>query len=101
MHTPSIELHHLRTFIALAEERHLRRAAARLRLSPPTLRTHIRRLEATLGARLCERGPRGTQARLTFAGEVFLHEARDLLRHLQEILDIMQEARRPQWASGQ
>jgi DNA-binding transcriptional LysR family regulator len=73
-----VELRHLRYFVAVAEEAHFGRAAARLHLSTPTLSQQIRALEAEIGAPLLVRHPRG--ATLSAAGEALLPEAREALR---------------------
>jgi DNA-binding transcriptional LysR family regulator len=68
-----IELRHLRYFLAVAEERHFTRAAARLHASQPPLSVQIRQLEQRLGALLFVRssGP----VALTAAGEALLEPA--------------------------
>ncbi len=76
-----MDLRALRCFVAVAEEGHFGRAAARLHLAQPPLSRRIRELEADLGCRLFERIPTG--ARLTAAGEVLLAEARDLLERAE------------------
>ncbi|MFC7735571.1 LysR family transcriptional regulator [Roseomonas sp. GCM10028921] len=63
-------------FLAVAEEGHFGRAAARLGLSQPPLTAQIQALEKELGARLLERTGRGT--RPTRAGEALLPLARRL-----------------------
>ena len=72
-----IGLHHLRYFLAVAEEGHVTRAAARLHLSQPSLSAQIRYLEEQVGVGLFERGPRGMT--LTPAGEAFAAQARAAL----------------------
>lgn len=72
-----IDIRQLRYFVALAETRHFGRAAQRLHISQPPLSRQIAALEKALGARLLERHAHG--ATLTYAGEIFLAEARDVL----------------------
>ncbi|MFG2622770.1 LysR substrate-binding domain-containing protein [Streptomyces sp. NPDC048507] len=72
-----MELRTLRYFVAVAEELHFGRAAARLHMSQPPLSRAVRHLEAGLGATLLLRSPAGVS--LTPAGAVLLDEARALL----------------------
>ena len=72
-----VSLTHLKSFVAVAEEGHVGRAARRLHLTQPPLSRHILSLEDELGARLFERTARGM--RLLPAGEAFLPHARHIL----------------------
>jgi DNA-binding transcriptional LysR family regulator len=72
-----VELRHLRCFIAVAEELHFARAAARLHIEQSPLSRIIKELEYRLGVQLFERTTRRT--RLTWAGKVLLEEARRVL----------------------
>lgn len=70
-------LEQLRGFVAVADELHFGRAAARLKMTQPPLSRQIQKLERVVGAQLLERDNR--RVRLTAAGDVFLVEARRLL----------------------
>lgn len=78
----SMELRHLRYFVAVAEEQNVTRAAARLRVSQPPLTRQIHDLEAELGVALFTRS--GKRIRLTEAGRVFLEEVRASLQRVEE-----------------
>lgn len=69
-----MDLRQLKYFVAVAEERHLGRAAQKLHLSQPPLTRQIQALEDELGAQLFERTPRGME--LTQAGTALLDDAR-------------------------
>jgi DNA-binding transcriptional LysR family regulator len=77
-----MELRHVRTFVALAEELHFGRAARKLRVVQSAVSQTIRALEEDVGAPLFVRGPGGV--RLTIAGEHFLGHARRALGELDE-----------------
>lgn len=70
-------LEQLRGLVAVAEELHFGRAAARLRMTQPPLSRQIQKLEAAVGAQLLERDNR--RVTLTPAGAAFLGEARRIL----------------------
>jgi DNA-binding transcriptional LysR family regulator len=76
-----MELRHLRYFIAVAEELHFARAAAKLNIAPPTLSAQIQQLETSLGARLFTRKTRSVA--LTHVGKRFLDEARTALKQVE------------------
>lgn len=76
-----MELRHLRYFIAVGEELHFGRAAARLHVAQPAVSRQIRALEEEIGLSLFERDRR--RVALTAAGAAFLDEARSLLGHVE------------------
>lgn len=71
-----MNLHHLRAFLVVAEEKNITRGARRLHTSQPAASKHVSDLEAELGVSLFDRLPRGV--RLTEAGELLLRHARRL-----------------------
>jgi DNA-binding transcriptional LysR family regulator len=79
-----MELRHLRYFVAVAEERHVTRAAKRLGMQQPPLSQQIHALERELGAQLLVRHPRGVD--LTEAGRALLADARAILAHVEHAL---------------
>ena len=81
----SLELRHLRYFVAVAEELNLSRAARRLHLSQPPLSRQIQNLEKMTGAALFTRTARGMD--LTEAGSVLLGEARNLLEFASQAME--------------
>ncbi|MFF5705385.1 LysR family transcriptional regulator [Streptomyces sp. NPDC012794] len=73
----------LRGFLAVAEELHFSRAAARLYIAQQALSRDVRRLEQALGAPLFLRTTRAVE--LTADGERLLPHARDVLRAHEEL----------------
>ena len=90
----NIELRQLRYFVAVAEESHFGRAAARLHMTQPPLSQTIQALEAALGTPLFLRTKRSVA--LTPAGAALLPEARRLLQQAAALPDLARRA-----ASGQ
>ena len=77
MSEPSIDLRVWRQFLAVAEELHFGRAAARLHMTQPPVTQAIAQLEKALGVLLFDRNRR--RVALTPAGEALLPEVRELL----------------------
>ena len=75
-----MELRHLVSFLAISEELHFGRAAARLHLAQPSLSQQLQRLEQSVGVQLVARTSH--EVRLTPAGQVLDTEARGILAHV-------------------
>src|SRR3954470_14471877 len=73
----TIELRHLRYFLAVIDELHFGRAAERLHMAQPPLSRAVRQLEDELGVKLLNRTSRVVTP--TEAGLVFAEEARKVL----------------------
>src|SRR5512137_286380 len=89
---PGMELRQLRYFVAVAEQGNINRAAKSIFLTQPALSRQIKALEDDVGQCLLER--QAHSIRLTPAGEALLPEARDLLRHAEEMLERVRSAGR-------
>lgn len=81
----SVELRHLRAFVAVAEELNFTRAAGRLHLAQQALSAQIRQLETLVGTPLFVRTTRKVE--LTGAGRALLERAPALLAGVDEALE--------------
>jgi|SRR5579871_417597 len=87
-----IDLRQLRYFVAVAEELHFGRAAAKLGMAQPPLTQQIQKLEKALGCPVFVRQPRKTT--LTEAGGALLEDARRILRECEEATERARRAGR-------
>jgi DNA-binding transcriptional LysR family regulator len=79
-----VELRHLRYFVAVAQEEHMTRAAAKLGIQQPPLTQQIQILEKELGVKLFLRESRRIQ--LSPAGRVFLTDAQAILASAEQAI---------------
>src|ERR1700745_1731690 len=77
----TMELRHLRYFVAVAEELHFRRAAERLGIKQPPLSLQIRQLEQEIGTPIFHRLTGGVE--LTEAGTLLLVDAHRILDQVE------------------
>lgn len=77
-----MELRHLRYFVAVGEALNFTKAAVRLKVAQPALSRQVQDLEEEIGVDLLKRSPRGVT--LTAEGKLFLDEARETLRRVEE-----------------
>ncbi len=78
-----MELYQLRTFLTVANEENLTRAAARLYSSQPTVSAHIKALEEDLRVKLFHRTSKGMK--LTNEGEMLKRKAEQVLEAASEL----------------
>ncbi len=86
-----MDLRQLRYLVALAEERHFTRAAAREHIAQPALSQQIRRLEDEVGLALVERTTR--HVAITRAGQLLVARARRILAELDAAQSELQGVR--------
>jgi DNA-binding transcriptional LysR family regulator len=87
-----MELHHLRYFVAVAEDLSVTKAAKRLGMAQPPLSRQIRSLENELAVQLFER--RSGKLFLTDAGARFLGAARLVLEQAAAAIDIARQSKK-------
>lgn len=87
-----MDLKRLRTFVAIADQGSMSKAARHLRISQPTLSRHVADLRNELGVDLFEL--MGRRLSLTGPGEELLVEARDLLMRVEALGERAQSLRR-------
>ncbi|HAS41756.1 MAG TPA: hypothetical protein DCS93_14855 [Microscillaceae bacterium] len=80
-----MELKHIESFVALAQELSFSKAAKKLHISQSPLSRHIKSLEDELGQALFDRNTKSVT--LTPAGEAFLIEANMLLNQIKGAVD--------------
>lgn len=80
-----MELHHLRTFVIVAEEASVTKAAQRLFMTPPTVSSHIKALEDELSVQLFERTSRGMK--LSEKGTLLREKALATLMAAQDLVN--------------
>ena len=88
----AVDLRQFRYFVAVAEERHFGRAAAKLHIAQSGLSQQILKLERTVGVQLLVRDRRGVE--VTEAGETFLDYARLTLELADRAVESAQLAER-------
>ncbi len=79
----------LRSFIMVAEELNFRKAAQRLNITQPPLSRQIRLLEEEIGVALLIRNRQSVN--LTDAGSLLLEQARDLLVHASDAVELVRQ----------
>lgn len=85
-----MEFRHVVSFLAIAEELHFGRAAAKLHLTQPSLSLQLQRLERTLGVELVARTSH--EVHLTAAGRAFEVQARVIVAQMDKAALTAREA---------
>jgi len=89
-YSTSMDIRHLRYFVAIAEEGTISKAALRLRVAQPALSLQLRKLEAELGSELLHRTARGVS--VTASGAKLLTHARDIIQRIDGAREDVQGA---------
>jgi DNA-binding transcriptional LysR family regulator len=92
----TMEIRHLKYFVAVAEELHFGNAAQRLHIAQPSLSLQIKALERDLGVQLFERNRH--KVRLSASGEAALGEAYRLLEQAERVRSSVLHAHKAQVA---
>jgi len=88
-----LKLKDLRYLVAVADQRHFGRAAARCFVSQPTLSAQLKKLEQALGVQLIERAPNAIS--LTAVGEEIVARARRILEASDEVVQLARSHQDP------
>ena len=86
-----MELRQLRYFVSIADMGSMSRASRALYISQPSLSQQVAQLEDEVGARLLTRLPSGVA--MTVEGEAFYRQARQILRQVEDLPGIANQAR--------
>ncbi len=86
MYTADMDLNHLKTFIVVAEEKNVTRAAERLFMTPPSVSAHIKALEDEMNIQLFVRKPQGME--ITEHGEILRLKAEKILNSTREMVNL-------------
>jgi DNA-binding transcriptional LysR family regulator len=89
-----LDLRQLRSFLAVAEERNITRAATRLHLAQQAVSVHVQQLERALGVTLFVRTSRGVL--LTAAGEALVAGGMPVLADLDALMERVRAVARGQ-----
>jgi len=84
-----VDMEGLHSFIAVAREKSISKAAQSLHVTQPTLSARLRKLEDSLGVTLVERGWEGV--RLTKQGRFFLSDSVQLFQELEEAAALLRK----------
>ena len=78
-----MELYQLRSFVIVAEEKNVSKAAKRLFTTPPSVNAHIKDLETEWNVALFDRTARGMK--ITEQGEILKEKAQQTLQAAQDL----------------